>query len=207
MDRLRPLAVAALAVGAALSAAGGNARGGPPPVPGAIITSVQVRRAGPLAATLRACRGRGLREWTSRTVVVERRNGIRRTLAFRTHDGRSLASCDSIGVRIEGRRWCGASTGALYRGRLRDPRLTLCERRSVRPVAFVWVTPRPRAAWIGVLQGHRTELYSVAAGLPVRVASDRNIRVSGSSATFFVRQYAASGALLARQKIVARVAG
>jgi hypothetical protein len=199
--------VAALAVGSVLSAAGENTRGGQPPVPGAIVTSVHLRRAGALAATLRACRGRGPREWTSRTVVVDRRNGVRRTLAFRTSDGRSLASCDSIGVRIEGRRWCGASTGALYGGRLRDPRLTLCEPRSGRPVAFVWVTPRPRARWIGVVQGGRTELYRVAAGLPVRVASDRNVRISGSSATFFVRQYTAGGAVLVRQKIVARVAG
>jgi hypothetical protein len=207
MDRLTALAAATLAAGSAVPTVGASARGGPPPIPGAIVTSVQVRRAGPLAATLRACRGRGPREWTPRTVVVDRRNGFRRTLVFRTSDGRSLASCDSIGVRIEGRLWCGVSSGMLYRGRLRDPRLTLCQPRSGRPVAFAWVTPRPRARWIGLLQGSRTELYRVVAGLPVRVASERNVHVSGSSATFFVRQYSATGAVLARQTIVARVAG
>jgi len=74
-------------------------------------------------------------------------------------------------------------------------------------VAFIWVTPRPAARWIGVLHGRRVEAYRVAAGLPIRVASDRHVRIAGSSATFFVRQYDARGRLLARQTIVAHVAG
>ena len=74
-------------------------------------------------------------------------------------------------------------------------------------MAFIWVTPLRRARWVGILRGRRTELYRVAAGLPVRVATDRNVRVSGSSATFFVRQYDRQGRLLLRRAIVARVAG
>ncbi len=116
-------------------------------------------------------------------------------------------SCDSIGVPVEGRRWCGTSTGALVAGRLRDPRLTLCQPRSGRPVGFIWVTPRRRAGWIGVVQRSRLELYRVAAGLPVRIASDRDVHVHGSSATFYVRQYAAAGKLLVSQTVAARVAG
>jgi hypothetical protein len=166
-----------------------------------------VWRAGEVARTLRECRGRGPREWRADTIVVERRNGRRRTLAFRSADARFLDSCDSIGVRIEGRRWCAASTGTLYLGRLRDPRLTLCQPPHGKPIAFVWVTPRPRARWIGVRQGRRIELYRVTAGLPVRVSSGRNVRIKGSSATFFVRQYDAGGRLVDRQTIVARVAG
>ena len=191
----------------ALSAVGDVARGGQPPVPGATATIVRVLRAGQIARTLRECRGPGPREWAARTTVVERRVGARRTLAFRSADGRFLDSCESIGIRIEGRRWCAPSTGTLYRGRLRDPRLSLCQARGRKPVAFIWVTPRRHARWIGIATGRRTELYRVAAGLPVRVASGRNVHLSGSSATFFVTQYGARGRLLVRQTIVARVAG
>jgi hypothetical protein len=198
VDRLSTIA-AALTVGAALSA--------PPPIRGALVTTVQVRRAADIAATLRECRGRAPRDWTMRTAVVDRRRGSRRTLTYRTPDGRSLASCDSIGVRIEGRRWCGAATGTLYGGRLGDPRLVLCEPRGGRPVAFIWVTPVRRARWVGVAAGRRAELYRVAAGLPVRISTDRNIRIRGSSATFVVRQYDRNGEVIRRRTIVARVAG
>jgi hypothetical protein len=205
MDGLRPLRAPVLAL--TLLAAGQAARGEQPPVSGAARTSVYVRRAGELARTLHECRGRGPREWRADTIVVDRRIGRRRTLSFRSADGRFLASCDSIGVRIEGRRWCAPSTGTLYGGRLRDPRLTLCQPAGGKPVAFIWVRPRPRTRWIGVLQGRRTDLYRVAAGLPVRVSSRRHVRIKGSSATFFVRQYDGRGRLLVRQTIAARVAG
>jgi hypothetical protein len=195
VDRLTGLAAVALAAAAA------------PPIPGAQVTTVQVRRAGELAAALRECRGRAPRDWTKRTVVVDRRYGRRRTLTYRTLDGRSLASCDSIGVPIEGRSWCGTATGTLYGGRLRDPRLVLCEPRSGRPVGFIWVTPVRRARWIGVAAGARTTLYRVAAGLPVRVSTDRNVRIRGSIATFVVREYTGSGEVIRRRTIVARVAG
>lgn len=197
MDRLTGIAAVALAAVAP-----------PPPIPGAVATTVQIRRAGELAATLRECRGRAARDWTRQAFVVDRRYGRRRSLTYRTLDGRSLASCDSIGIPIEGRRWCGTATGLLFDGRLRDPRLVLCEPRSARPVGFIWVTPVRRARWIGVAVGDRTMLYRVvAARLPVRVSTDRNVRVRGSTATFVVRQYAADGEVIRRQKIVARVAG
>lgn len=207
MDRLRHVAAAVLAAGAAVGGSGGTARDEPPPLPGAIVTTTHVRRAQELAATLHRCRGRGPRDWADATVVVERRSGARRSLTYRTRDGRSLASCDSLGVAIEGRRWCGAATGTLYGGRLRDPRLVLCVPRSSRPVAFIWVTPARRARWIGVVAGGRTELYRVAGRLPVRVSTDRNVHIRGSTATFSVCQYAASGEVISRRTIVARVAG
>jgi hypothetical protein len=206
MDRLRRTILLAPLVAAA-AAAGGVARGAPPAVRGAIPTTARVVRAASIAPTFRACRGPGPREWTARTRVVERRVGRRRTLTFRSADGRFLESCDSIGLPIDGRRWCAPSTGMLYRRRLRDPRLDLCQARGRKPVAFVWVTPRRSARWIGLRVGRRTELYRVAAGLPVRVASDRNIQVAGSIATFFVTDYDARGRLLGRRTIVARVAG
>jgi hypothetical protein len=205
MDWLRIVGAPALTL--TLLAAGQVARGGRPRIPGPIATSVELHRAAELARTLRECRGRGAREWRPDTIVVERHSGRRRTLAFRSADGRFLESCDAIGVRIEGRRWCAASTGTLYGGRLRDPRLTLCRPRRGAPVAFIWVTPRPGARWIGIRRGRRTEVYRVAAGLPVRVSSDRNVRIKGSSATFYVRHYDARGRLILRQIVVARVAG
>ncbi len=207
MDRLRHVAATAVAAASALLAAGEAARGEPPPVPGALVTSTHVRHAAQLAATLRACRGRGPRDWASRTLVVDRRYDFRRSLTYRTLDGRSLASCDSIGVAIEARRWCGAATGTLFGGRLRDPRLVLCVPPSGRPVGFIWVNPVRRARWIGVVSGSRTELYRVAGGLPVRVSTDRNVRLRGSMATFVVRQYAGDGEVVSRRRIVARVAG
>jgi hypothetical protein len=207
VDRLTRRAVTAAAAVVAMAAVGERARGGAPPVPGAVETVVRVVRAGGLGPTLRACRGPGPREWTARTLVVDRRIGARRSLAFRSADGRYVASCDSIGVRIERRRWCAPSTGRLFAGRLRDPRLTLCQRRGGKPVAFIWITPRPRARWIGILRAGRIELYRVAAGLPVRVSTDRNIRVTGSRATFFVRQYDGRRRLLVRQTLTAAVAG
>jgi hypothetical protein len=139
--------------------------------------------------------------------VVDRRYGFRRSLTYRTLDGRSLASCDSVGVPIERRRWCGAATGSLYGGRLRDPRLVLCEPPSAPPVAFIWVDPVRRARWIAVAAGGRTELYRVAAGLPVRVSTDRNVHVRGSTATFVIREYGANGEVIRSRRIVARVAG
>jgi len=205
MDGLRIVGAPALAL--TLLAAGQAARGERPRIPGAIVTAVELHRAAELARTLRECRGRGPREWRQDTIVVDRRTGRRRTLAFRSADGRFLDSCEAIGVRIEGRRWCASSTGTLYGGRLRDPRLTLCRPRAGAPVAFIWVTPRPRARWVGIRLGRRTELYRVAAGLPVRVSSDRNVRIRGSSATFFVRQYDARGRMILRQTVLARVAG
>jgi hypothetical protein len=207
VDRLRQDAVAALTAVSALLAPAETVRGGQPPVAGALVTTVQVWRAAGLAATLRECRGRGPRDWTRRTIVVDRRYGFRRSLTYRTLDRRSLASCDSVGVPIEGRRWCGAATGTLYGGRLRDPRLVLCAPPSARSVAFIWVTPVRRAAWIGVAAGGRTELYRVAVGLPVRVSTDRNVRIRGSTATFVIRQYGTNGEVIRRRRIVARVAG
>lgn len=208
MDRLGALRlVSALVVVLTLLAAGEAARGGQPRIRNAVTTTAHVRHASELARTLRECRGRGPREWRPGTIVVDRRNGRRRSLTFRSADGRSLAACDAIGVRIEGRHWCAPAIGTLFGGRLRDPRLTLCQPRGGKPVAFIWVTPGPYTRWIAILQGRRTELYRVAAGLPVRVSTDRNVRISGSSATFFVRQYDGRGKLLARQVIVAHVAG
>ena len=199
--------IVALLVAFALAAAVDRARGGQPRVPGATETAVRVVRAAQLDATLRDCRGGGPREWTHRTLVVDRRSGARRSLAFRSVDGRFVYSCDAIGARIEGRRWCAPSTGRLFAGRLRDPRLTLCQARGRKPVAFIWATPRPRARWIGIVDGTRIALYRVAGGLPVRVSSDHHVRVSGSRATFFVRQYDGRGRVLARETIDARVAG
>jgi hypothetical protein len=205
MDRL--IRVSPLVVALTLLAAGEAARGGQPRIRDAVATNAHVRHASGLARTLRECRGRGPREWRPGTIIVDRRTGRRRSLTFRSADGRSLDACDAIGVRIEGRRWCAPASGTLFRGRLRDPRLTLCQPRGGRPVAFIWVTPGRQTRWIGILQGRRTQLYRVAAGLPVRVSTDRNVRIRGSSATFFVRQYDGRGKLIARHTIVARVAG
>jgi hypothetical protein len=143
------------------------------------------------------------------TTVVERIGTVGRSITFERPRGDALLACESAGAPGEGGRyWCGVAFGQLVAGRLRDPRLDLgCRARSGRLVAFAWVTPLPRARWIGVDQGAYEEVYEVAGGLPVRIASAREVQLRGSSATFELTQYGPKGRLLTRRKLVVRVAG
>jgi hypothetical protein len=155
--------------------------------------------------------GRCLRETsfrTGRVLVVERSGALTRSVTVLRRGNPQFYACDATGVRLEGREWCGVSAGILRGGRLLDPRLDiLCVDRKRRHVASAWVDPVPGARWIGVDQGAFTELYPTAAGLPVRIASRRNVEYRRSRAAFLVRQYATGGRELAHARLTAQVAG
>jgi hypothetical protein len=166
---------------------------------------------------LRACLGRFRPAISPSSIglVVERVGVTARSLTFRPRrggePGRYLYGCDQTAGRNEfaGRPpWCSAEVGdfgSASGARLRDPRLdVLCNDASGRRVATAWLDPLPAARWLAVRGPVSTELYRVAAGLPVRVATSR---AGADRATLRVAQYAASGALLARSILEVRVAG
>ena len=143
------------------------------------------------------------------------RRGTHRRLRRESHLPRSLAgrhlqSCDGGSDPTGERRppWCGRSVGRLYGGRLLDPRLDiLCRDRDGRRLAYAWVEPVAGSHWIGVDQGSYTEMYEVAAGLPVRIATRRGIDEDAATATFELTQYGVHGRELLRSSLEAAVAG
>jgi hypothetical protein len=92
-------------------------------------------------------------------------------------------------------------------GRLRDARLSLgCVTSRGDPVGFAWVDPHPGTRWIVVDDGRSAEIYRALGWLPIRVTT-RNVDLARSSATFDVTEYGASGDVMVRYGVVARVAG
>ena len=144
------------------------------------------------------------------TLIVERIGVFGQSLTFRDPGGRHLQSCDGGDDPTGERRppWCGRSVGRLYGGRLLDPRLDiLCRDPDSRRLAYVWVEPVAGSHWIGVDQGSYTEVYEIAAGLPVRIATRRGIDAEEATATFEVTQYGIHGEELLRSSLDAAVAG
>jgi hypothetical protein len=143
------------------------------------------------------------------TVVVRRTGTLGESLTFTDAEHDVVLGCAGTGsASTPVPRWCGRSVGRLYAGRLRDVRLDVaCHDRAGRPVGFGWIEPGPATRWIGVRAGGRVaEVAAVAAGLPVRVATDAVDRAR-SSATFAVAEYAASGAAVRSFRVRAGVAG
>jgi hypothetical protein len=121
-----------------------------------------------------------------------------------------LHGCDdSPGPREGGRRWCASSSGRLYGGRLRDPRLAIagCTAADGAPMGFAWVQPSRGARYLVVEQPGYAEVYETAAGLPVRVATTVAVSLERSSALFDLSEHDARGALIRRYELEARVAG
>lgn len=142
--------------------------------------------------------------------VVERTGVLSETVTFRDRSGRGLYGCDnSAGSREDDRSWCGGAFGRLYSAGLRDPRLDLggCSTREDEPVGFVWVEPHRVARYVVVEQPGYAEVYRVAGGLPVRVASTRDIDIEESRATFHLSEHYADGQLLRRYRVDVAVAG
>ena len=177
----------------------------------ALLTAVRTIRAddvepGSLAA---AClRGRG-RDTQASGQLVERIGVANESVTFRGPSGRSVSGCDnSPGPREGSRRWCGGAYGVLYGGRLRDPRLDiLCTTGDGRPMGFAWIEPDAKAGYIAVKQPGYTEVYEVAAGLPVRIATTTGVEIEGSHATFDLSQHDSNGRLIRKYRLDARVAG
>jgi hypothetical protein len=175
------------------------------PVAGSVVTGVRVVRAAFLGRRFSSCLNATERSrFYANTLVVERIGVFSQSLTFRDPGGRHVNSCDGA----FGPAWCGRSVGRLYDGRLLDPRLDiLCRDAEGRRLAYAWIEPAAGSHWIGVDQGSYTELYEVAARLPVRIATRRGIDEDASSAAFEVTQYGLRGRELVRGRLEAAVAG
>lgn len=181
------------------------------PANGSAVTQTRVVSAAFLGRRFASCLAETERvSFPSSTLVVERVGVFGQSLTFRDRGGQHLYSCDG-GFGPTGERpapWCGRSVGRLYDGRLLDPRLdVLCRDADGRRLAYAWVEPVAGSHWIGVDQGSYTEVYEVAAGLPVRIAIGRGIDEDAATATFELTQYGIHGKELLRSTLEAAVAG
>jgi hypothetical protein len=123
-------------------------------------------------------------------------------------DARAVLGCDnSIGEREGNRRWCGSAYGSIDRGRLTDPRLSIGCQVGGRPIGFIWIQPTDGARYVAVEQPDYTEVYEVAGGLPIRIATLSGVDVETSSATFEISEYDSDGRRLREQTLEAFVAG
>ena len=177
------------------------------PVHGSVIAMSRVLRGTMLGTRFSLCRPAAL---AGDPLVVERIGVVGESLTFLDRRDRTVYSCDG-GVDPAGEHrgpWCSGSAGRMIGGRLLDPRLDVaCRDRAERPLAYVWVEPVAGARWIGVDQGSYTEIYESLAGLPVRVASTRNVQLDRSRAAFGITQYDVHGRELVRGVLEAAVAG
>ena len=215
-------ATVACVVAAALAASVGCSREDPPPaelVDGSrarapavqleaptpqIRTTVSIVR--PQQARVGSLAGRCLdaaREHAPYGYVVGRVGASGSSVTFRT-SGSALVACDGS----DRARTCGRAYGRIEHDRLVDPRLDLaCTTASGAPLAFSWFEPRRQTAYVAVRQPGYTEVYRVAGHVPVRISTPTGISAPDSSAAFDVSEHDATGALLRRSTIVARVAG
>jgi hypothetical protein len=131
------------------------------------------------------------------------------SVTFAEAGGRSVFGCsNSAGPREDDRRWCGLAYGTLTDGELRDPRLSiLCKTEDGDPVGFVWVEPHEEARYVAAKQPGYTEVYEVAADLPVRIATVSGVDFETTSATFEVSEHAADGRRIREYELDAVVAG
>jgi hypothetical protein len=138
--------------------------------------------------------------------LVVRVGAYSMSVTFPTSAGRGLIACDGV-PDAHGRTWCGRAFGRLSRGRLRDPRLDLaCTDNDGNPIAFAWIQPSRRAAYVVVEQQGYVEAYRVAGGLPVRVANT-DVDVGRSSAPFVLSEHDRDGRRLHAYRLEPRVAG
>lgn len=183
-------------------------------VPDAVMTRVRVVRARGLdPVLLRACLYRSNVKLGRRAVVVERAGVSGRSITFAYPGAPALYGCDGIPDvladpdRPKGSPWCGGAYGNTVRGRLTDPRLTLCQGRERNLVGFVWVHAARGAHWVVVRDEDVREVYEVATLLPVRVTTTTGTRWLRSDASFDLEEYAADGRKLRAYTLTAAVAG
>jgi hypothetical protein len=179
------------------------------PVRGSVIAQVRVLDATGLGRRFTLCTVQSVHgDFPPQTVVVERIGVFSESLTFADAPHKTLYACDG-GTDAAGERrppWCGGSAGILHGGRLLDPRLdVLCRTSDGKPLAYAWIEPIEGAHWVGLDQGSYSELYEVAADVPVRVATRSHIH--GSEAEFDVTQYDVHGRELEKVKVEAAVAG
>jgi hypothetical protein len=141
--------------------------------------------------------------------IVVRTSVDTTSVTFRDITRLGLSACvDSAGPREEGRRWCGLAHGTLRSRRLMDPRLDIgCVTPDGTRIGTAWVEPGHRTTYVVVAQDGYAEVYEVAAGLPVRIGSTRDVDVGRASARFEISEHAADGRLLRAYPLEALVAG
>ena len=218
LDGLRRMAVVLGLLSGCL--AGCHGGGGPPrhllygeaaaefkPVAKSVISVGRVITGTTLGRRFTLCRPAGI---AADTRVVERIGVFAESLTFADRRNHTVYACDG-GIDPAGERhlpWCGGSAGRVVAGRLLDPRLdVICRDRKGHPLAYAWIEPAAGARWVGVDQGGYTEVYEVLGGLPVRIATRKQIELARSRATFLVTQYDSHGNALIKGKLEAEVAG
>jgi hypothetical protein len=152
---------------------------------------------------------RAARQHEARGPVVVRTGASGISVTFGAASGRALVACDGDhAIQSDDRSWCGRAYGRLEGGRLLDPRLDLagCRTSTGDTVAFAWLVPGRRTAYVAVRQTGYTEVYPVAGRVPVRVTTD-DTAPDRSAATFEVSEHATSGALLRSSTLEVQVAG
>ncbi len=176
-----------------------------------VLTLVRVVRAAerqPGTASASCLRGRN---WGIRAAgpSVERVGVFAESVTFRQESRRGIFGCDnSPGPREKSRRWCGGAYGTLYSGQLRDPRLDIiCQATDGSLIGFVWIELTRGTRFVAVAQPEYTEVYDVAARLPVRVATTSGVDAATSSAVFDISEHDADGRLLRSYELHAQVAG
>jgi len=176
-----------------------------------VLTRVRVVRGAkrkPETASALCLRGRN---WGIRAAgsSVERVGVYSESVTFRQESRRGVFGCDnSPGPREENRRWCGGAYGTLYSGHLRDPRLGLgCSTSDGERMGFVWIEPVHETRYVSVAQPGFTEVYEVAAELPVRIATTSGLNADPLGATFDLWEHDATGRLLRRYRLGAVPAG
>jgi hypothetical protein len=140
--------------------------------------------------------------------VVTRIGVSGETVTFRWRS--AVVACDTNrNADDDDVRWCGGSYGRLFGGRLRDPRLDIAGCRDARgdPVAFAWIEPRRGAQYVVIRQQGFVEVYPVAGGLPVRVATASGIESEPIGATFDVSEHDGGGRVLRTYRLRASPAG
>lgn len=214
--------LAALAQVACLGGGGPPSRladGSPVRAPSVTLDGVSSRQVGTKAAALElhdAATGpvarclAATREHVPRAPIVRRVGVDGASVTYRTASGRDLVACDGAALGGERHRtWCGVALARVRDERVLDPRLDLasCSTSSGDSVAFAWVEPGPRTRYVAVGRHGFVEVYSLIAGLPVRVAAASGIDLDTSSASFDVSEHDATGRLLRSYTLRARVAG
>jgi hypothetical protein len=175
----------------------------------AVLTKVRVvrpadRQPGTRSASCLA------REWGVRPSgpSVERIGVTTESVTFREVRDRGIFGCShSAGPQASRRRWCGSAYGRLSDGRLLDPRLDILCGTIEDPVGSVWVTPGPDTRYVSVEQPGYVEVYEMAGGLPVRVATVDGVDYHAFAARFDVMEHDATGHLLREYELDAVVAG
>jgi hypothetical protein len=176
-------------------------------VEGRIVrTKVRIWRAGGYdPQRLGACLARGGPLPDDR-LIVERVGVTGESISFRDASGGVLLGCDnSLGPREDRHVWCGQQAGELEAHHLKDPRLDVgCQTGDRERMGFVWIEPGTAARYVAVEQRGYTEVYEVAAGLPVRVSTED---AGDSMATLRYSEHDIHGVLLRRAALRAFVAG